>query len=364
MDGMNARSRTWLVACLVLVGTAVTLIGGAAKSAADTSGLVCSDGKPICATLTSDADPTSRSPAGNDHYMTYSLEVSYKAGATSNLTNLEVKVEWVDLGPGVTVTTSNYVASASDSNCTVAGTRTLTCTGNTPKSLGPGSAPFGYGPLVFRTSTATADPLATGTDVFVTASAKETPKPPKGGTNVAFVTVHNPTSYENVGDQDLSIGGGGLSPTLTTSNAGAVNQVSKMPVSAGADRGLFQVLDANYGGGVTCPGDVASAGSVCFGQHVATTTVTGTSPVNLQIVFEGPRPGNEGDLGVFHVRNDNTFVLIDDMCPSSTPTLAQITASNGCLTQRSMTTIPSSGGNVHIELSAWDISNGGWGGVG
>jgi len=361
---MNAYRRTWLVAGLVMIGVGFLLVGGAARSAADSSGLVCSAGKPICATLTSDADPTSRSPAGNDHYMTYSLEVSYKSGGTSNLTNLVVTVEWVD--QGVSSTTSNYVASVSDSRCTVTAPRTLTCA-PTPKSLGPGSDPFGFGPLVFRTSTTTPSPSdaeATGTDVFVTASAKETPNPPKGGSNVAFVTVHNPSSYENVGDQDLSIAGGGLAPTLTTSNAGTVNQISKLPVSGGAPRGLFKVVEANYGGSITCPDDVVDAGLACFGQHVTTTTVTGTSPVNLQIVYEGDRPGNEGDIGVFHERNNGTLVQITATCPSATPTLAEITALNGCLLVNQFFTIPGSGGDVHIEISAWDIDNGGWGGIG
>jgi hypothetical protein len=358
---MNAHRRTWLVAGLVMIGVGFLLVGGAAKSAAETVGPTCSTGKPICASLTSDADPTSRSPVGNDHYMAYSVEVSYNtaSGASSNLTNMTVTVGWADLG--VPATTSAYVAAQSDPRCTVTAPLTLTCA-PTPKSLGPGSSPFGFGPLIFRTSTTTpdnpTDAEATGTDVFVTASASETPKPPKGGTNVSFVTVHNATSYENVGDRDLSIAGAGLSPTLVTTNAGLVNQIAKLPVSASAPRGLFKVEEENYAGSVTCP-----VGLVCFGQHVTTTTITGTSPVNLQIVFEGDKPGNEADLGVFHQRNDGTLVLIDDMCPSATPTLAEITASNGCLTQRTMTTIPSSGGDVHIELSAWDINNGGWGGI-
>lgn len=362
---MKAHRRIWLVTTLVLVGIGITLVGGAAKSAADTF-TGCSTGKPICASLTGDPDPTSRSPAGNDHYMAYSLEVSYdsSSGATSKLTNLAVAVTWADLG--VTTTTSTYVGSQSDPRCTLTATQTLTCTG-TPKSLSPGDPPFGYGPLIFRTATTTPDNPndveATATDVFVTASAKETPNPPKGGTNVAFVTVKNSTSYENVGDQDLSIAGGGLTTLLTTSNAGAVNQVSKLPVSAGAPRGLFQVQEANYGGSVTCPAQVTAADLACFGQFVTSTTVTGTSPVNLQIVYEGPRPGNEGDLGVFHQRATGDSVLITAMCPSATPTIAEITALNGCLSQKTMTTIPNSGGNVRIELSAWDVSNGGWGGI-
>ena len=362
---MNAPRRVWMTMCLVLVGVGVTLIGGAAKSAADTSGPQCGTGKPICATLDSVADPTSRSPAGNDHYMTYSLEVSYKAGATSTLTNLALKVEWADIGVPVTATSTTYVGSESDSRCTETAARTLTCTG-LPKSMGPGSIPVPYGPLIFRTATTTADPNdveATGTDVFLTASAKETPNPPKGGTNVAFVKVSNPTSYEDVGDQDLSIAGGGLSPVLTTSNAGTVNQVSKLPVAGTAPRGLFQVVETNYGGAVTCPAAVDNADLACFGQHVTTLTVTGTTPVNLKIVYEGARPGNEGDLGVFHQRATGDPVLITALCTSDAPLLSEITAKNGCLGQRKMTTIPGTSGNVRVELSAWDINNGGWGGI-
>lgn len=355
---MKAHRRIWLATGLVLVGIGVTLVGGAAKSAADTVG-ECSAGKPICVSVSSTPDPASRSPVGVDHYMSYSLEVSYdtSSGATSNLTNLAVSVQWADVG--VATTTSTFVPSASDSRCTETSSRTLTCTG-TPKSLGPGDPPFGYGPLVFRTATTTADPddaEASATNVIVTASAKETPKPPKGGTNVAYVTKNNPTSYENVGDQDISIAGGGLTTTLATSTTGAVKQQSKLVVPSGTARGIFEVLEQNYGGAVTCP-----AGFTCFGQHVSTVAV-GLSPVNLQIVFEGQLPSGatENSIGVFHLRDGATTpVFITAECSSATPPLSEITASNGCRLVH-VTHLP--GGIDRVEISAWDISNGGWGGI-
>ena len=80
---MNTYRRTWLLVCLVLSGVGIMLVGGAARSVAEPIS-DCSTGKPICASLTSNADPTSRSPVGNDHYMAYSVEVSYNtaSGAT------------------------------------------------------------------------------------------------------------------------------------------------------------------------------------------------------------------------------------------------------------------------------------------
>jgi hypothetical protein len=356
---MNAHRRIWLVTGVVLIGMAMMLMGGATRSAADTIGPACSTGKPLCVSITGNPDPASRSPVGNDHYVTYSVQVSYDtdSGANSQLVNLSISLAWAD--QGVAVTTSNYVAAASDQRCSVSSPLTLTCTG-TPKSLGPGDPPFGYGPLVFRTASTTADPddvEASGTNVTVTASAKETPKPPKGGTNVAFVTASDPTAYENVGDHDISIAGGGLSTTLATANAGLVNQSSKLPVPAGAPQGTFTLTEQNYGGAVTCP-----TGATCFGQNV-TTVAVGISPVNLQIVYEGPLPAGstEGTIGVFHLRDGETApVFILSECSSATPSLAEITASNGCRLV-DLTRLP--GGIAHVEISAWDVSNGGWGGI-
>jgi hypothetical protein len=352
---MNARGRILLVASLVVLGVGVTLVGGAAKSAAEDTVNGCSTGKPICASITADHNPASRSPAGTDHYVSYDLEVFYnpESGATSNLVNFAVQVTWADVG--VTTTTSTYVAG-SEQDCALTAPQTLTCTG-TPKSLGPGGS-FGYQGLIFRTASTTADPLVpSGTNVSVTASTKETPKPPKGGTNVAFVTTTYPTSYENVGDEDTSTAGGGLTTTLATTNAGTVNQISKLPVPGGVARGVFKVSEDNYGGTVSCP-----ANYTCFGQHV-TTQAVGLAPVNLQIVYDGvlPSGATENSIGVFHVRADTTVFITTD-CPSATPTLQEITDLNGC---RLVDVSPGASGPAkHVEISAWDISNGSWGGAG
>jgi len=351
---MKARGRILLVASLVVLGVGVTLVAGAAKSAADTVGPICGTGKPICVSLSGTPDPASRSPVGTDHYMSYSLEVSYSTGFTSKLTNLAVTVTWADLG--VPTTTSTYVYAASDQRCTETATRTLTCTG-TPKSLGPGDPPFGYGPLIFRTATTTPDNPndveASGTKVFVTASSKETPQPPKGGTNVSFVTTDNPTSYENVGDADISTAGGGLTTTLVTTNAGSVNQISKLRVPPGATRGIFSLSEED----ADCP-----TGDTCFGQHV-TTQAVGFAPVNLQIVYDGPLPSGatESSIGVIHVRTVGGTVLITADCPSATPTFAEVDALHGC---RLVEVSPGAkGSDKHVEISAWDISNGGWQGT-
>ena len=55
---MNAHRRTWLVAGLVMIGVGFLLVGGAAKSAADSTGDVCGTGtKPLCINVTGDPDP-------------------------------------------------------------------------------------------------------------------------------------------------------------------------------------------------------------------------------------------------------------------------------------------------------------------
>jgi hypothetical protein len=359
---MKARGR-YVARCGAVVGALAIAIflGAAERSAAESvPDPTCSSGKPICVSVDGTPDPASRSPLGTDHYMSYSLEVSYdsESGATSNLTNLSVTVTWADVGAA---TTSAFVASpASDARCNVTAPRTLTCSG-TPKSLGPDSNPFSYGPLVFRTATTTPnnpnDVEASATNVSVTASAKETPQPPKGGTNVAFATQTEPTRYEDFRDEDISIAGGTLATTLATSNAGPVNQLSKLPVPANATRGIFELEEADYGGGVTCP-----AGLACLGQHV-TTVATGFAPVNLQIVYEGTASGvTENGLVVLHTRTGGTQITISAECsgelfsglPSDWSTARY---PNGC---RRVEITSLTGGKKRVEVDAWDHTNGGW----
>ena len=257
---------------------------------------------------------------------------------------------WGDVGPEGITTTSTYVGG-SQPKCTETAPQTVTCTG-TPKSLGRGGS-FGYEGLIFRTSSATASPLASRTDVTVTASAKETPQPPKGGTNVAFVKTTYPTRYEGDGDVDISTAGGGLTTTLVTTNAGSVKQLSKLPVPPGATRGIFSLSEESQ----VCP-----TGDTCFGQHV-TTQAVGFAPVNLQIVYDGPLPSGatESSIGVIHVRTVGGTVVITADCPSATPTLQQVTDLHGC---RLVHVTPGAkGSDKHVEISAWDISNGGWQGT-
>ena len=48
-------------------------------------------------------------------------------------------------------------------------------------------------------------------------------------------------------------------------------------------------------------------------------------------------------------------------CPSTTPTIEQVTELNGC---RLVDVSPgASGAEKHVEISAWDISNGAWQGT-
>jgi hypothetical protein len=316
-------------------------LGAAERSAADTVGPVCA-GKPLCVTIEGIPDPASRSPVGTDHYASYSVTVA-NSGATSNLVNIVVTVAWADVG--VATTTSDYRPSASDSRCSVTGTQTLTCT--TPKSLEPGLSET-YA-LIFRTATEQGDPplSATATNVTVTAAAKEQTKPSKGGSNTAFVTVSNPTSYEPDAELDRSTAGGGLSTTLATS-AGAGGQSSKLPVPAGAPRDLFELSETST---YTCP-----AGLSCFGQQV-TTVATGVMPVNVQITYTGVLPPgtSESSVDVFHVRDDTSEITISAPCSgalfSGTPPSTEIPCRRVAITH-----LP--GGISTVEIDVWDTSNG------
>ncbi|MDQ3672523.1 MAG: hypothetical protein M3364_08850, partial [Actinomycetota bacterium] len=298
---ITRSTRQRLVLLGVLAAALALTLGAAERGGAETVSLCA--GKPICASITDQAQ-ASRSPVGTEHYMSDSITVS-NAGSTSSLVNVTVTVTWADVGSAST--SSDYRPLASDPDCTVSGTRTLTCT--TPKSLRPGDV-VTYEPLVFRTSTDNPDDQATATTVTVTATAKEQAKPNKNNPDPhdAVVTIPNSTSYEGSPETDLSTAGSGLATTLATAQAG--QQFSKLPVSAGAPRGLFELHEANYGGTVVCP-----AGLTCFGQQV-TTVATGVAPVNLQSTYTGPLgPGvTENSIVVVHTRTVGGQVTISAAC--------------------------------------------------
>jgi hypothetical protein len=278
--------------------------------------------------------------------MTDSVTIS-NSGSTSNLTNLNVTIQWSDQGAA---TTSDYRPAYSDSRCTVSSGTTLTC--STPKGLGPGESTT-YD-LVFRTATNAA---ATSTTLNVTASAKEQAPPKKNGTtNVAFVNQSNPTPYEDLAELDVSAAGQNIAVTLGTSSSGG--QSSKLPVPASGPRSVYELSEEGYPAGF-CP-----AGLTCFGQHV-TTTATGLSPVNLQITFTGILPAgvNTNSLVVVHLREGATQPTeINADCGgalfSGEPANFFTNFPNGC---RRVQIDHLSGGIDVVQVDAWDISNGGWG---
>ena len=337
--GMSARG-TRLAGLAIATALALAL-GAAERSAADTNPPVCA-GKPLCITIAGTPDPASRSPVGADHYLAYSVNVA-NSGATSNLVNVVVTVTWEDVG--VAATTSAYVPASSDSRCSETGTRTLNCT--TPKSLGPGASET-YA-LIFRTATELgAPPLsATATSVTATAAAKEQTKPSKGGSNTAFVTDTNPTSYEGNAELDVSTAGGGLTTTLATA-AGFGGQSSKLPVPAGAPRGLFELGET---GDYTCP-----TGLRCFGQQVIT-VATGISPVNVQATWTGNLPSgvSESSFVVFHVRDDATEVTISAACSGALFSGAPSSEEIPCR-RVEITHLPQ--GIATVEWEVWDETNG------
>jgi len=314
-------------------------LGAAERGAADTVGPSCA-GKPLCVTIADSPDPASLSPVGSDHYLSESVTIS-NSGATSNLVNITVAVTWADVGAATTLA---YVPAAG-SACTETGAQTLTCT--TPKSLTPGTS-VTY-PLVFRTATTTADPNdqeATATNVTVTAAAKEQTKPTKGGTNTAFVTVSNPTTYEPDAELDVSTAGGGLTTTLATANVG--QQFSRLPVPAGGDLRLFELSETDD---FSCP-----AGFNCFGQQVIT-VATGVSPVNLQTTYTGPLPAGttENKVDILHVRDDATEITISADCGGALFSGAPPALEIPCR-RVEITHLP--GGIATVEIDTWDTTNG------
>jgi hypothetical protein len=366
---LSSKLRHFVLAGVVAGSLAIGLFFGAAEPRAEPTASGCAGdgaGKPLCVTITG-LEQASRTPSGGpEHYLTHSVTVSSPTTATSNMTNLSVTIKWTDPGSATPNSpTSDYRPAFSDSTaagdpyfCTkvesATAPPTLTCT--TPKSLRPGES-FSFGPLVFRTATNLANSPANATTVLVNASAKEGSPPPKSG-SVAFVNVPNTTTYEGDQQRDLSQAGGGITTTLATEQTG--QQFSKLPVPAGAPRGLFELREDNYGGSFTCP-----AGLTCLGQHV-TTIASGVEPVNLQITYVGPASGvTEKSLIVVHTRTGGTPVLtvtISDKCSGELfsglpPDWTVETYPNGC---RRVKITPLSGGIKMIEVDAWDHTNGDW----
>ena len=194
----------------------------------------CSTGKPICASITADHNPASRSPAGTDHYMSYDLDVSYNPESGSDLEPRQPRGHR-DMGRlgrgGATTTTSTYVTRVRSQPAPRLHPRPSPAPGH-PRVLAQ-AIPFGYQGLDFPHLVGnTASPLGLRHRRVGNGFRQGDPKAPKGGTNVAYVKTTYPTSYEDVGDEDISTAGGGLTTTLVTTNAGSVNQLSKLPVPA------------------------------------------------------------------------------------------------------------------------------------
>jgi hypothetical protein len=374
---MNRRGRVALLfVAAASLATFFALSGSTSWAGTKTK---CST-KPLCASFTWQ-DTASRSPAGSAHYLSeQSIAISYAddSGATSNLTNLNVKITWQDIG--VSTTTSAYVPGASDSRCIPdpgGAPRTVVCTG-TPKSLRRGDTATTWGPLVFKTATdvvaAGETTAATGTRVTLTATAKEQITGKGGSPNEAVVIIGSSddglglTSYEGQDDRDISIAGGGLTAGpnssavfLATKQTGCTrfDQFSTLPVPSGALRGFYEMVERCYGGtnGATCP-----TGLSCFGQQVVTTANT-LSPVNVQITYTGALPGaTEDRISVYHVLQDGvTTHLITEPCSGEIYSGQPPDDEIYCRRVR-VTHLP--GGIVRVEIDAWDSSNGGWGGFG
>jgi hypothetical protein len=352
---MKLRRRTSLAVMTAVVSVSAALgLAGSASSSATVS--ACSQ-KPLCASITTQ-DFASRSPSGSPHYLSDSVSISYDTskGSTSNLVNINVVLTWADLGSAST--TSTYVPSASDPRCVPGTGFTVVCTA--PKSLRAGDPAVNFSPLVFQTAADAQTSPASDTQVTVQATAKEQITGKGGSPNEAVVVLSGKTSYEGDADRDISIAGGSI-PTVTLATLPAGHQIAKVPIPATADRRLYEVVEQDYSSTVPCPTTVKR----CFGQYV-TTTAPGLSPVNVRMTYEGPRPSgvSESSIVVLHTRADSTLVTISTRCSgalfSGEPPASEISP-NGC---RRVAITPISGGDVRIDIDAWDVTNGGWGGAG
>jgi hypothetical protein len=338
---MSGRRR--VVGFVFVVGMLglAALLGGAQRSAAETSPTACPPtGKSICVSIT-DQPQASISPAGSDHYVTDFVTVS-NGGGTSNLVNITVTITWQDLGAA---TTSEYRPAFSDDRCTAVPdtTRTLSCIA--PKSLGPGAHET-YGPLVFRTAT---DSTADDFELTVTATAKEQGVAKQGkNPPTASISTSNATTYEGSPDEDVSWAGeDGMTVSLATATP-ATGQHSKLNIPAGAmPAGDFATLTE-----VTCPTGEAT----CVGEKI-TIQASGISPVNLQIFYTGPLPAGltENNLAVVH-----NGVTITRKCSGdffTQPTDLFDEDGGAC---RRVSIDKSGPGDPRVIVDAWDTGNGEW----
>jgi hypothetical protein len=358
---------------LTLLGTlagavAVTVFLGAAERGAANTVTRCA-AKPLCVDITDQGqfdtvedEEASLSPTDSDgdvtapHYLSETVTIR-NSGATSNMVNITLRVEWVDEGAS---TTTAYVDGFSDVRCDKGTGNIVTC--STPLSLRPQDDETYL--LIFRTAT---DTEATGVTVTARVSAKEQTKPGKvDPKNTAFANAPNFTSYEPDDDLDVSIAGGGLETSLQTLPVAAVGQqfsILNVPPTSGAinPRGFYTLSEQDYSGpnAATCP---TSLIGTCIGQQV-TTVAPGLSPVNVQIIYIGPLDGGtkESDIQVLHTPDSGPAVTISATCSgdlfSGVPTPSSQYDPNGCRRVR-ISNVP--GGLKKVEVDVWHTSNGGW----
>lgn len=335
----------------------VALVGGAAQSAASTTG-ACSTGRPFCVAIT-DGDgadgKVSLSTATSPHFMKYEVTISRRLdpASTSKLTNGKATLTLTDFVGTSVPSTAVYQGAASDPRC-VAGSgstsHVLTCSvPNLPAS----GQPVVYKPLIFKTpSTA-----ATSTTMKAEVSFKE-----KGSDNQPTdpqqdkLEVPETTTYEDQGDLDASWAFPGAVITLATSSQ-EDEQFSRFPLTVPAGTPPFNaIVQEDSVIGSFCP--------TCHGEIVTTDggeiNFSATNPAELLITWNFvPSRFTENNAVVKHLLDDNvTEESIDGPC-----TFEPGEDAPESLPCRDVKIDHLPGGNVIVTIHVFSDRNGKWGGT-
>lgn len=333
----------------------VALVGGAAQSAASTTG-ACSTGRPFCVAIT-DGDgvdgKVSLSTATSPHYMKYEVTISRRLdpASTSKLTNGKATLTLTDLVGTPVPSTAVYQGAASDPRC-VAGSgstsHVLTCSvPNLPAS----AQPVVYKPLIFKTPSTT----ATSTTMKAEVSFKE-----KGSDNQPTdpqqdkLEVSETTTYEGLGDLDASWAFPTAVITLSTSSQD--EQSSRFPLTIPLAHSSFtaSLEESDDTAGSFCP--------TCFGQIVTTEgggIFSAGRPVELVITQNFLESGKTKDNIVV---NHDPDVGDNEVITASCNVAAGQVPPSTDLPCRDVT-IDRSRGNVIVTIRVFSDRNGKWGGT-
>ncbi len=317
--------RAWHVALIVVAATALALVGGASKSAAEPLSQCRTDGRLFCVDI-EDLDGRSHTVT-SPHYMRYIVKIRNTGG--SKLTNGRATLTLTDIiGEDDAITDDpegdpDDVASSavfrpspiSASACKIgSASNVLTCT--VPGLPAGAKGSVTYDPLIFVTST-NADATATKLTADVSFKEKGSDNQPSDP-NVDSLSAFNPTTYEDNEDEDVSWAFPTAAITLATSTSDEQHSSFPLPtVPAGTPPFTASLIETDVED--VLPADNPCE-TTCFGQIVKT-FAGGVTPFELLVTWNFVPSGFTENGGVVYHQPDppGDLEVITESCDVALP---------------------------------------------